>query len=447
MSASLFGTDGIRGPFGSYPLDRATVTALGAVLGTTLTEQGSTPTVVLGGDSRESTDDLCRWLATGLDRAGVGVRYAGTVPTPAIAHLTRKLKARCGIAVSASHNPMPDNGIKLLDADGFKWTPDAESALEARLGAHPEVGSSDVELAPELDLVKSYLAHLTESLPGDAPLEGLEVVLDCANGAASAYAPGLFTGLGARVTALADQPDGRNINEGYGSTHPEEMASRVGGGTATLGVAFDGDADRALFADEAGKVRDGDAILYLWSRALADRDELPQRSIVATSMSNLGLEVALRKSGIEIVRCDVGDRVVVETMRDRELLLGGEQSGHIVHLGLATTGDGMLTALHVARLVLESGKPLSELLQGLPRFPQILQNVRVSRKPDLFSIPSVAAKAEEVEQRLGDEGRLVLRYSGTEPLARVMIEGPDQETIEDLAQQLIDTIEEEIGPA
>ncbi len=445
MTPRLFGTDGIRGPFGTFPLDRPTVLALGAALGAQLSGSASRPLVVLGGDTRRSTPELCRWLATGLSAAGSQVRYAGTAPTPAVAFLTRKLGAACGIAVSASHNPMPDNGVKLIDGDGFKWTPEAEQALEERLAESRPPGGDDAVLEAESALLDAYLEDLAASLPAGQPLAGLEVALDCANGAASAFAPRLFAELGAAVSVHCARPDGQNINDGCGSTHPEALAAAVAAGPATLGIAFDGDADRALFTDEAGRVRDGDAALYLWSRALAATGALESNAIVATSMSNLGLEVALRREGIEIVRCDVGDQVVVETMRRRGIVLGGEQSGHIVHLGLSTTGDGMLTAIQLAHIVRRAGKPLSELLSELPRFPQTLQKVRVRSKPDLMSLPAVAAAAASVERRLGDAGRLVLRYSGTEPVARVMIEGPDQGTIERLAEELLSAIDGEIG--
>ncbi len=445
MTARLFGTDGIRGPFGAFPLDRPTVAALGAALGRQLGESADRPLVVVGGDTRASTPELCSWLATGLRGSGIEVRYAGTAPTPAVAFLTRELGAACGIAVSASHNPMPDNGLKLIDGAGFKWTPEAESALEERLRETAPPSGPDSALEPESRLIDGYLSHLAASLPGEQPLAGLEVVLDCAHGAASAYAPDLFTALGARVSVHCARPDGLNINDGCGSTHPRSMAAAVADGPAVLGVAFDGDADRALFADEEGRVRDGDAVLYLWGRALAAAGALASNAIVATSMSNLGLEVALRRAGIELVRCDVGDQVVVDTMRRRGIVLGGEQSGHIVHLGLSTTGDGMLTAIQLAAIVRSAGKPLSELLRELPRFPQTLQKVRVRSKPDLMSLPAVAAAAAAVERRLGDAGRLVLRYSGTEPVARVMIEGPEQEAIERLAAELLTAIDGEIG--
>ena len=446
MSSRLFGTDGIRGPFGTAPLDQATVTRLGAALGAALQSSNQPAVVVLGGDTRSSTATLAGWLAAGLRGADAEIRYAGTIPTPGVATLVRSSEAACGIAISASHNPMPDNGIKLLDGTGTKWTTGAERQLEERLasGDHPEPLAVD-ELTEDPSLAETYRATLRDSLPGDRPLAGMRIVVDCAHGAASSLAPSLFEELGAEVSPMGNRPTGDNINLERGSTHPEAMAAAVEESSADLGVAFDGDADRVMLADERGRIRDGDAILYLWSRALAERGELEPRAIVATSMSNLGLEVALRDGGIEVVRCDVGDRVVFETLVRNDLLLGGEQSGHIIHRGLSTTGDGMLTAIHVAHLLRASEGPLSDLLSGLPRFPQTLQNVRVRTKPDLDSLPAVAAARTEVETALGDRGRLVLRYSGTEPLARVMIEGPDQEAIERMAGELVSAISREIG--
>jgi phosphoglucosamine mutase len=471
----LFGTDGIRSPFGGYPLDRPTVTALAVELGTELVVAGGSrrPQVVLGGDTRASTPELCRWLAAGLAAAGVDTLDAGVIPTPGVAFLVRRHRADAGIAVSASHNPYPDNGIKLVDRDGFKWSAAAERSLEeavaARLGggvslvgeaatgapggvAHDQLGKRDSnDSTAGTDFREDYLAALAASLPGERPLAGLRIALDPANGAASSYAGPLFTRLGTMVTTLCAEPDGRNINQGCGSTAPERLAAMVadgadvGGGAFDLGIAFDGDADRAILVDEGGRVHDGDAILYLWASALREAGELDPPTIAVTSMSNFGLERALARHGVGVVRCGVGDRQVVETMRRDGLLLGGEQSGHVVHLGLATTGDGLLTAVQVAAIVRRAGRPLSALVAPFERFPQLLVNVPVAAKPPFATLPRVAAAARAVEAKLAAEGRLVLRYSGTEPLARVMVEGADQAVIETLASELAAAIRAEIG--
>lgn len=459
----LFGTDGIRARFGEPPLDRATVTALARELAAVLRERqaedaapAARPQVVLGGDTRESTAEICGWLAAGLADGGVVVRYAGVIPTPGVSFLAAELGAAAGVVVSASHNPYPDNGIKLLDGQGFKWSEAAEAALEARLdgAALPDAASAppSPHLVAESALRESYLDHLastvTELLPGaagDRPLAGMRVVLDAGNGAASSYAGELFECLGAEVTLLCAAPDGRNVNLGCGSTVPEVMAAATAAAGADLGAAFDGDADRCILADERGEVRDGDAILFLWATRLGLAGRLHPAAIVATSMSNLGLERALARRGIAVVRCGVGDRLVVEAMRAKGIQLGGEQSGHIVRLDLAATGDGLLTAAQIAALVHGAGQPLSALLGDFRRYPQTLVNVRVARKPDLATLPRVTAAARDVESQLGDDGRLVLRYSGTEPLVRVMIEGPDQETIETLAGGLAAVLAEELG--
>lgn len=458
---SLFGTDGIRGTFGQPPLDRDTVGRIAAQLAATLggaATGGETsgrephrPLVVLGGDTRESTPVLCGWLASALRAGGVEVRYAGVVPTPGVAFLVRRLGAAAGVVVSASHNPYPDNGIKLFGPDGFKWSDEAEEGFERRLAATPVPPQGEpppLSAEPELrDAYLDFLAAQAGAVEGSTPLAGLRVVLDAGNGAASTYAAEIFQRLGAETFLLSAWPDGRNVNEGCGSTAPGVMAARVVAEKADLGAAFDGDADRCILADERGEVRDGDAILYLWATALHRQGRLPGGRIVATSMSNLGLERALEREGVGIVRCDVGDRWVVEALRREGLDLGGEQSGHIVSLSRGTTGDGLLTALAVAGLRAQAGRPLSELLRPFRRYPQILVNVRVSRREDLAALPAVAAARQEVETALGRDGRLVLRYSGTEPLARVMIEGPEQAEIERLAALLAEAIRSEIGAA
>lgn len=448
----LFGTDGIRAAFGTAPLDETTVRALGTALGETLRASASNEEpahVVLGGDTRASTATLCDWLAEGLRRHGVGITYLGTVPTPCVAWVTRQRGASAGIAVSASHNPWRDNGIKLIDDRGFKWSPAREAQLESVIAAHLALPTrtppQDGALAVDSAAVEAYLAGLRASLPAGSPLAGLHLCIDAANGAASAMAGPLFESLGAAVDVAHATPDGCNINRDCGSTHPETVAALTHSTGADLGIAFDGDADRALFVDERAEVRDGDAVLYLWGRHLAEADALPHRKLVATSMSNLGLAVALERHGVGLVRCDVGDRAVVEAMKQSGLILGGEQSGHIIHLGLATTGDGLLTALQVAHLLARADRSFSALLAGFERFPQLIRNVPVRHKPDLAGLPKVQVEADRVTRILGDQGRLVLRYSGTESLARIMIEGPDAGEIEQLATDLGTVIAAEVG--
>lgn len=447
----LFGTDGIRGPAGSPPLDRPSLIRIGRALGRLLAEESESPSALLAGDTRGSTPDICRWLALGLEERGCRTVFGGVLPTPAVSRLAKSRAATVGVAVSASHNPFPDNGVKLLDGRGFKWSRARELALEQLYEAEPDPkpsaaearGSDSSRLEPLGQLARQYLDELAGLFPARA-LAGLPVVLDTANGAASGLAAELFEALGAEVTTLGDAPDGSNINLGCGSTQPQRAMSATVEHDAALGFAFDGDADRALAIDERGELHDGDAMLYVLANWLRREGRLDPPRLVATSMSNLGLERALEARGIGLVRCDVGDRAVVETLISEGLVLGGEQAGHLVHLGLSSTGDGLVSAALLARAVHTSGKPLSELAAGFVRFPQILRNLRVPAKPDLASLPRVAAEVARVERALGATGRLVLRYSGTEPLARVMIEGPDQAQIEVLAEQLATTIAEEI---
>jgi phosphoglucosamine mutase len=446
----LFGTDGMRGKFGVTPLDELTVRRLGLALAQELAvdEPEGGVHVILGGDTRDSTPTLCQWLASGLAAGGARATFLGIVPTPAVAHVVLVRGATCGIAVSASHNPHPDNGIKLVGGDGFKWAPEREAALEARLDeTGPPAAGSPPKLEIDEEAVAGYLASLVSSLPGERPLDGLTVALDTGHGAASAYAEKLFASLGAEVTLRNNAPDGTNINAGCGSTHPEVIAALTRESRSDIGFSFDGDADRVIIADEKGEVRDGDVVLFLWGRDLLAAERLPGKRLVATSMSNLGLEVALKREGIELVRCDVGDREVVATLRRLEATLGGEQSGHIVHLGLATTGDGLLTALQMAHLLKRSGQAFSDLAAPFERFPQLIKNVRVREKPPLEGIPTVAESARRIEEKLVGEGRLVLRYSGTESLARIMIEGRDKAEIAALAEELAAVIAAEIGVA
>ncbi len=358
------------------------------------------------------------------------------------------------MVVSASHNPAADNGLKLIDGAGFKWTLAAESELEARLagteGPAPPGRRRDAAPATAPEAGERYLHWLVSEAGGRHALAGLRVALDTANGAAARLAGELFARLGASVELLFASPDGLNINRDCGSTHPEALSARLANGGFDLGFAFDGDADRALLLDEHGRAHDGDSMLYLWARDLQQRGLLAVPQVVATSMSNLGLEQALAAIGVGVLRCDVGDRAVVAALRAHGLRLGGEQSGHLVDLHCTTTGDGLLTAARIAVIAASAaraGTPVSKMLADFRRYPQVLLNVQVARKPNLEHLPGVAATARRVESRLGTRGRLVLRYSGTEPLARIMIEGPDEDAIGPLAEELADAIRKEIGVA
>jgi phosphoglucosamine mutase len=446
MTPRLFGTDGLRGRFGEPPLVEPDVRRLGSALGRKLVARcGVAPTVLLGGDTRPSSPLLAAWLADGLAAAGARPVEVGVLPTAALAHLVPLWPAAAAVVLSASHNPAADNGIKLIRADGFKWAREQEAALEAMLGEEADVAApAFAPAAAHERAITVYRRHLLAAAGEERPLAGLRLALDLAHGAACGLA-GVFAELGAEVAAWHGEPDGERINLACGATHPEALAARVAAGEFDLGFAFDGDADRAILVDERGAARDGDAMLYLWASDLASRSELEPPRLVATSMSNLGLERALAAVGVSVERCDVGDRAVVDTLLAHGLRLGGEQSGHLVDLRRSTTGDGLLTAIVLAEIVARAGRPVSELLAGFRRFPQLLVNVPVRTKPPLDSLPDVAAAARAVEASLGGDGRLVLRYSGTEPLARIMLEGPDEATIRAHADELAAAIGAAIG--
>ncbi|MGE0639251.1 MAG: phosphoglucosamine mutase [Thermoanaerobaculia bacterium] len=447
MSTRLFGTDGIRGRFGDEPLTESWVRRIAAALAGQLLEGSgqAPPRVFVGGDPRASTAPISDWLFQGLDAAGVPAIAIGTLPTPAVAWWTAREQGTCGVAISASHNPAGDNGIKLFDGRGFKWSEDDEIRLEERIAAGADPGPRTVSVAMEPEAGRRYLQWLVQAGGGSQALAGWRIGLDTANGAAAPFAAPLFRALGADVEVLFDRPDGHNINLDCGSTAPHALQQLVVSRRLQLGFAFDGDADRCLLLDETGSLRDGDAMLYLWARELQRRGELHPARVVATSMSNLGLERALGALGVDVERCNVGDREVVSTLRRAGLRLGGEQSGHLVDLHRSTTGDGLLTAVLLAAMQARSHVSVSEALAEFRRFPQVLINVPVARKPALDSLAPVVEAARRVESELGSEGRLVLRYSGTEPLARVMIEGPDEAAIRVLADRLVDAIRGEIG--
>jgi phosphoglucosamine mutase len=451
----LFGTDGIRGEAGRFPLDPQTVYVIGSSLTKHLAEKhGRNPRLVTGRDTRESGSWIERDLIAGARAAGAEVESAGIITTPGIAFLARSLPTDAGVVISASHNPYQDNGIKVFDPSGRKLDEATERRIEKDIaGAGGEDASavaresskpySNEERAAELRL--RYLNYLEHDVAHDLPLDGLKMVVDCANGAAYELAPELFDRLGARVIAINHEPDGHNINLDCGSLHIEGLQSRVIEERADIGVAFDGDADRALFVDSNGGFVDGDATMWVMADDLKERGELDGDMVVATVMSNIGLEIALRSRGIELRRADVGDKYVLEELIRTGAVVGGEQSGHIIFPRLSMAGDGMITTISLLRAMRHHNKTLAELVSGFVRYPQILVNVRVRHKKPFAELPSVQRLAREIEQRLGDRGRLLLRYSGTESLARVMIEGESEREVQTQANALAEAIKSELG--
>jgi len=449
IERKLFGTDGIRGVAGIAPLDATTVFATGLALGHSLPKIAAERRVIVGRDTRESSPWIAAMLAAGLREAGVHVESAGVVTTPAVAFLTRTHGFAAGVVISASHNPWRDNGIKLFGADGFKLPDAVELAMEDEIMSHARLATTPdpAELPPIEDnatLQADYIQFLIDCVP-ELNLDGLRIVADCANGAAAAIAPELFHRLGGEVTLLNLSPDGRNINDGCGALHPQWVAHEVQMRGADLGVTFDGDADRCMLAGAKGTVINGDAILLVAARDLKERGMLSDDLVVATTMSNMGLDAALKRSGIRMLRAPVGDRYVLEQMQKNGAALGGEQSGHILFPHLATTGDGLLTALVVLDLIARSGKSIDELTADLKVFPQVIVNVKVREKKPLESIPSVRARIREAEEELADSGRVVIRYSGTEALARVMIEAESEEAMRRHADAIADAIRAELG--
>jgi phosphoglucosamine mutase len=447
MGKQLFGTDGIRGIPGEYPLDDATLERVGLALGTHLRGAGKPqPRVLIGRDTRESGPHIAECLATGLVAAGSAPVSAGVITTPGVAWLVSREGFSAGVVISASHNPYHDNGVKLISSSGMKFPDAIEAELETTILSKNgnSMRTAKTRLADNDSLHKDYLAGLRSAVFPGGKLAGMKIVLDCANGAASKLAPELFRSLGAEVLALNDKPDGRNINAGCGSLHPQELQKRVVDSGAALGVAFDGDADRALFASASGKLVDGDGVLLAAGRYLKSIRKLKGDVIVGTTMANLGLERALAKSGLKLARTAVGDRYVLEEMLRIGANLGGEQSGHILFLDDATTGDGMLTAVKMASLVSIAG-PLDALVADLKIFPQKIVNVKVKSKPALESLPGVVSALRQAEQVLGNSGRVVLRYSGTEPLARVMVEAENEEDVSRWTETLASALNSSIG--
>jgi phosphoglucosamine mutase len=443
----LFGTDGIRGVAGEYPLDKRTVFAIGRALGDHL-PQGP-KSVVIGQDTRESSAWIADTLAAGLAADGVKVSSAGVITTPGVAYLAHSQKSSAGVVISASHNPWQDNGIKVFGSDGYKLADSTELEIEKEIFSLLESSAPTAATGPgasslpgDAGLRSSYVSWLSRPIP---VVERLKVVVDCANGAASALATDVFARCGLRADFTHSSPNGRNINESCGALHPDVVGREVVSRQAALGICFDGDADRALFTDAQGNVVNGDAVMLLLARDLKRRGELAQDTVVATTMSNVGLEIALRESGIRMLRAPVGDKYVLEEMRKTGAVLGGEQSGHIILSREATTGDGLLTALHVLKIVAARRKPLAELVSDLKVFPQTIKNVRVREKRPLDQFPEVQAAIRGAEQELDGNGRVNVRYSGTELLARVMVEAATEATVQRLATNIATALEKALG--
>lgn len=441
----LFGTDGMRGVAGQPPLDPATTFAVGAALAKWIGQHHLDPEVVIGMDTRESGPGIAAHVAGGLEKNGARARFAGLIATPGIAHVTRTGAFAAGVMISASHNPYHDNGIKIIDHSGFKLPDEQEHAIEQDIFAWLETGEAPVpsDLTTDEGLDRAYIDDLAATLPGG--LGGLRLVVDGSNGAATYLAPALFERLGATVDRIHCAPDGKNINLHCGSQHLESLRERVMETRADLGVAFDGDADRAMFISHSGKVVDGDAVMLVTALPLHARGRLTE--VIATVMSNLGLEVALRAHGIGLVRTPVGDKYVLDEMVKRNAPLGGEQSGHIIFRDYATTGDGLLTALRVLEAMRASGQDLDALTSAFVSYPQLLVNVRVKERRPLAELESVNAGIRRAEGEFGSRGRVLVRFSGTEPLARVMVEGPAIDRVTYHAQAIADAIGKELGVA
>jgi len=446
MAKELFGTDGIRGVPGTPPLDDHTLYATGRALGGYMRKELGAAHALIGMDTRESGPHIAAVIAAGLVRAGASCGFAGVITTPGVACLVRENDFQAGVVISASHNPFHDNGVKLFSHAGMKFPDAVEEKLEAEILQlrNEPVPPTLPALVANHALHVEYLDFLRSRVIDGADLRGFRVLLDCANGAAYQLGPELFRALGADVVTMAVDPDGRNINAGCGSLHLDGLQKRVQTDNVTLGVAFDGDADRALFVSGSGRVVNGDGVLLGMARYLKSHNALKQDRVVATSMSNLGLERALAQDGISLARAAVGDRYVLEEMLKSGNNLGGEQSGHVIFLDDSPAGDGLLTAVKVASLVVLRG-PLETLVEGLKDFPQMIVNVKVKQKPPLESIPQVSEALREAQAALGENGRVVLRYSGTEPLARVMVEAEHQKDVERFSRDIARALRATIG--
>jgi phosphoglucosamine mutase len=445
----LFGTDGIRGLANVYPMSPEMVLKIGQAIGLYFKERYKNPRILIGKDTRRSGYMLEQALCSGICSVGVDVAFLGPLPTPGIAYLTRGMRACAGIVISASHNPFQDNGIKVFNFDGYKLPDKAEDELESIIeGLHHDKMPTGMGIGRARridDAIGQYAVFLKEQLPKHLTLDKLRIVLDCANGASYKVAPKVFQELGAEVFTVGVEPNGRNINDGCGALYPEGLREKLLLYKADIGLAFDGDADRLTVVDDRGNIVDGDHIMAICARKMIENGKLKSNTLVATIMSNMGLDIAMADVGGKVVRTKVGDRYVVEEMRKGDYTLGGEQSGHIVYRDCSTTGDGILAALRLLEVMVDSGKPMSELKKCMNALPQILRNIEVDQKIPIEELPKLNAQLKKVESELSSRGRVVFRYSGTENVARIMIEGENFDRIETMAAELAETAQTEIS--
>ena len=451
VSKKLFGTDGIRGVANQYPMVPEIALNLGKALGYVITSQdkSSAPKVILGKDTRISGYIFEQAISSGLVSMGVDVYFVGPLPTPAIAFLTKNMRADAGIVISASHNPYMDNGIKIFDRNGFKLADEKELKIERMtLDLEKKLTGSSNKIGKAIrinDSTGRYIVFVKKTFPDNVGLEGVKIVLDCANGAAYKVAPAVYRELGAKVITIGVKPNGMNINTNCGSLNPELLTKNVLENNADIGIALDGDADRVIISDEKGNIINGDNILAICTEEMISRGQLKKKEIVTTLMSNTGFELFLKKRGVKLHRANVGDRYVVELMREKGINLGGEQSGHIIFLDHITTGDGILASLQVLAIMKRLEKPLSYFTSKIEMFPQVLKNVKISTKPPFNQVPGLENMVNNYENKLGDRGRIYIRYSGTEPLARIMVEGDDEFNINSVANDIHDLMDKEIG--
>jgi phosphoglucosamine mutase len=446
----LFGTDGIRGKAGEYPMTGEMAVRVGRAVAMTFKDPGKPSTIIVGRDTRLSGPMLESALVSGICSVGADAGIAGVIPTPGVAFLASSLKAEAGIVISASHNPYYDNGIKIFNGNGYKLSDQKEAEIEELVLNTPSANRNQPaqeagRVSIKSEMLKYYISFLINTLPSNLSFKELKIVLDCANGATCRIAPELFSELGAQAEALATEPDGKNINDGCGSEHPEGLIERVLKTKADLGLAFDGDGDRLVAVDEKGGVLSGDQILAICAQDLKQKGQLKNDLVVSTVMSNMGLGVALQNMGIRHESARVGDRYVMEKMVATGAILGGEDSGHMIFADDHTSGDGILTALKLIEAMQSENENLSELKKVMTVYPQVLINVDVQTKPDITTVPAIAGAIKSVESELGDRGRVLVRYSGTQPLCRVMVEGPSATETRRYCQQLSEIIKKIIG--